>query len=372
MLRPVRLLIAVAVLLQLAVQCHAAKSLQLTLPPVCYAVAGQEMNLYFDNLVLTQTSDKFQFRFQCDLGRGEARRWTVTPQANDVGDHPIVVSVADESGKVLEEARSTLHVVPANAGAGRNIRLLIVGDSLTHATVYPNEIARLLSQPGNPTWSMLGTHRPKQASPGVGHEGYGGWTWARFATYLASKPDGKVTSRSSPFVFPDGNGKPVLDLDRYFKESLDGQRPDVITIMLGINDCFGAPPDDPKGIDARIDAMFAQADTLLAAYRKALPQAELGICLTTPPNARESGFEANYKGKYHRWGWKQIQHRLVQRQLAHFADRQSDKIFIIPTELNLDPVDGYPVDNGVHPNAVGYKQIGASIYAWLKSRLESK
>ena len=38
-------------------------------------------------------------------------------------------------------------------------------------------------------------------------------------------------------------------------------------------------------------------------------------------------------------------------------------------DLNLDPVDGYPVDNGVHPNAAGYRQTGASIYAWIKSRL---
>jgi lysophospholipase L1-like esterase len=373
MIRPLRPLVAVAVVLQfvVALESRAAESLQLTLPPVCYAVAGQEMNIYFDNVVLTPTPEKYQFRVQCAIGRPEARRWTVTPGTKDVGDHPITVTVVDESGKVLQEACSTLHVAPADAGAGRNLSLLIVGDSLTSATVYPNEIARLLSLPGNPTWTMLGTHRPKHASPGVGHEGYGGWTWARFATHLEPKPDGSLKKRSSPFVFAGKDGKPVLDLERYFTESLGGQRPDVVTIMLGINDCFSAPPDDPKAIDARIDAMFAQAETLLAAFRKALPQAELGICLTTPPNARESGFEANYQGKYHRWGWKTIQHRLVQRQLEHFANRQSEHIFLIPTELNLDPVDGYPVDNGVHPNAFGYKQIGASIFAWIKSRLEA-
>lgn len=370
--RPLRFLVVIALVLQLAraAESLAAESLQLTLPPVCYAVAGQEMNLYFDNIVLTPTPEKYQFRVQCPIGHAEARRWTITPEPKDVGDHPMAVAVADESGKVLQEVRLTLHVAAANAGTGRNLRLLIVGDSLTHATVYPNEIARLLSLPGNPTWTMLGTHRPNHAAPGVGHEGYGGWTWGRFATHLEPKPDGTLKKRSSPFVFADKEGKPVLDLERYFRESLGGQRPDVVTVMLGINDCFSALPDDPKAIDARIDAMFTQADTLLAAFRLAVPHAELGICLTTPPNARESAFEANYHGKYHRWGWKTIQHRLVQRQLEHFANRQAENLFLIPTELNLDPVDGYPVNNGVHPNPVGYKQIGASIYAWLKSRLE--
>jgi lysophospholipase L1-like esterase len=109
----------------------------------------------------------------------------------------------------------------------------------------------------------------------------------------------------------------------------------------------------------------------VAAFRSAAPQAQLGICLTTPPNSRESGFEANYKGKYHRWGWKRIQHRLVECQLKHFGKREAEQIFIVPTELNLDPVDGYPVNNGVHPNAVGYQQIGDSIYAWLKARIQA-
>jgi lysophospholipase L1-like esterase len=88
--------------------------------------------------------------------------------------------------------------------------------------------------------------------------------------------------------------------------------------------------------------------------------------LTTPPNARESGFEANYRGQYHRWGWKRIQHRLVQRQLEKFAGQEKQNRFIVPTNLDLDPVEGYPVNNGVHPNPLGYRQVGLSLYAWLK------
>jgi len=32
-------------------------------------------------------------------------------------------------------------------------------------------------------------------------------------------------------------------------------------------------------------------------------------------------------------------------------------------------LDGYPENNGVHPNPVGYAQIAASFYAWLKSKV---
>ena len=346
-----------------------AASLRLTLPPTFYAVPGVEAAIYYDNIVLTETPEQFKFTVQTDLGKSETKRWSVTPSGTAVGDHPVTVTVADSTGKTLQSARTTLRIIQRDAGAGKMVRLLIVGDSLTNASMYPNEIARLLSQPGNPKWKMLGTHRPAGVAKDVAHEGYGGWTWRSFVSRYEPKPDPATRKRSSPFVFLGADNKPSLDLPRYFKECCNNERPDIVTVMLGINDCFSAKPDDLKAIDAKIDDMFQQAELLLKAFRAAAPQALIGVCLTTPPNARESGFEANYKGKYHRWGWKKIQHRIVERQLKHFAARESDHIFIVPTELNLDPVAGYPDNNGVHPNATGYKQIGASIYAWIKSRL---
>jgi len=350
----------------------AAGPLRLTLPPEVYAVPGVEMAVYYDNVVLTETPDAYRFEPTCDVGAAEKRRWVVTPQSADVGDHALAVTVRDAGGAELGRAATTLKVVPADAGAGRTIHLLIVGDSLTHATTYSNEIARLLSLPGNPGWTMLGTHKPSRAAAGVAHEGYGGWTWQRFVTHYEPNPDGTYKKRSSPFVTLGPDGKPALDVQRYFDEASGGERPDFVTFLLGINDCFHVDPEDPAAIDARIDAMFAQADVLLAAFREAAPEAELGICLTTPPNARESGFEANYQGRYHRGGWKRIQHRLVERQIERFAGREKERLFLVPTELNLDPTDGYPTNNGVHPNQSGYRQIGASIYAWIKARLHAQ
>jgi lysophospholipase L1-like esterase len=350
----------------LAADTKTDKSLQLTLPQEFFAVPGVEASIYFDNVVLTKTPNTYRFDVKCDIGQTSKRRWVVTPKTEDVGEHRLTVQVSDPSGKLLAAASTTLRVVAADAGANREIRLLIVGDSLTHATLYPNEIARLLSQPSNPKWRMLGTHKPKTAVDGVAHEGYGGWTWQRFASHYEPNPDGTYRKRSSPFVYLGDDGKPQLNVQRYLKEECGGQPPDFVIFMLGINDCFSAPPDSP---DDRIDTMFKQADILLKAFREAAPRAEFGICLTTPPNSRESAFEANYKGRYPRWGWKQIQHRLVQRQIDRFAAAKQTNVSIIPTQLNLDPIDGYPENNGVHPNAVGYKQVGASIYAWLKWRL---
>ncbi|WP_417398006.1 SGNH/GDSL hydrolase family protein [Gimesia chilikensis] len=367
-----RILIQLILLLLLAVSPASAaektQSLQLTLPPMFYAVPGVEMSIYFDNIVLTETPEKYRFEVDCEIGTVDQNRWTVTPTDSNVGQYSLSVKVTDADGANLGTANTVLQVSKPDAGANRDhCRLLIIGDSLTNATTYSNEIARLLSTPGNPKWQMLGTHKPNSAAAGVAHEGYGGWTWQRFVSQYEPKPDGTNRKRSSPFVYLGKDGKPGLDLPRYFKEECNDQKPDYVIIMLGINDCFSAKQD---AIDEKIDGMFTQADILIKALQAAAPQAEVGICLTTPGNSRQEAFYANYKDRYSRWGWKKIQHRLVQRQIEKFKGRENENLFIIPTELNLDIVDGYPVNNGVHPNKVGYQQIGASIYAWLKYRME--
>lgn len=349
----------------------APPSLQLTLPPAWHGVPGVPISLYYDNVVLTEQPEQYQFQVTCNIGTAEAKRWTVTPEDKDVGDHAMEIVVKDAQGKPLQRAKTTLRIAPRTAGAGRELKLLIIGDSLTAATAYPNEIARLLSQPGNPKWTMVGTSKPASAKPGVAHEGYGGWKWSDFLTKFDPQPTGVAAGpvarkSTSPFLFAGPDGKPTLDLQRYLRENAEGQTPDVVTFLLGINDCFGANPDDLKAMDAKIAEVLDQADKLLTAFHHAMPETALAVGLTTPPNSREAGFEANYHGKYHRWGWKRIQHRLVQSTMERFGYGRKPGVFLVPTELNLDPVDGYPTNNGVHPNAVGYAQIGTSFYAWLK------
>ena len=352
----------------LSVAARSDEPVCLTLPPAIYAVPGVEMNVFFGNAILAEaaTAKGLTFKCECPIGSSRTDRWTLNASADQTGRHRFRLTVFDAAGKRLESAESTVIVSPRKEGKGVNIKLMIIGDSLTHASHYPNEIARLLSQPDNPTWQMFGTHHPSRAKVGVNHEGYGGWSWARFRTKFEPKRPFPRKTNSSPFVFPDENGTPKVDFVRYFKEYTGGKRPDLFIIMLGINDCFSAKPDSPDTIDPKIDRMFREADLLLKDLRKAAPRSDIGICLTTPGNSRDAAFEANYGKRYTRWGWHRIQHRLVERQIEHFKDKPG--IHLIPTELNLDTTDGYPPNNGVHPNETGYKQIGATIYSWIKSR----
>ncbi|MBS0204157.1 MAG: SGNH/GDSL hydrolase family protein [Planctomycetes bacterium] len=387
LLRLSRVLLAISFFTVLAVdpvrataddQPITAEGLRFTIPPRIYAVVGRPVVVYVDNVILTQTPENFALKVDrldgdksVAIGTAEAQSWSLTPELNQIGRHRLRFRLYKRE-KPTEIAAATTELVVAkpDAGSGQELSLLIVGDSLTHASQYPNSLARLLSQPGNPTWSMLGTHRPAAVVDGVAHEGYGGWTWERFVKHFVPNSEGaEAKLRGSPFVFADDQGKPQLDPSQYFDKRFAGKRPQMMVFLLGINDCFSAPADNLPKLDERIDVVFKHAETLLSAMKKAAPQADLAVCITPPPNSRQEAFAANYQDKYTRWGWKRIQHRLVERQIKQFTDREAERLFLVPTELNVDPLDGYPVNNGVHPNAVGYQQIADALYAWIKCRL---
>jgi lysophospholipase L1-like esterase len=357
-------------------------TLRLTLPNAIPLVVGTEFRLWFRNVAMTDDAATCQFEVQCDRGVATAEHWTFTPQETDIGEHSLVITARSANGTPIDppaKAETTLRIIPARSLVAGNqtkkdpgdqtpFRLLIVGDSLTHASTYPTELARLLKASGTNV-ELMGTHRPDGVAEGIAHEGYGGWTWARFATHYEPDPDGTYRKRSSPFVFLDDQSKPVLSVGKYLETHFSGHKPDAIIVLLGINDCFGAPPNDIKAMDAHIDQTLVSADAVLASLREAAPEARIGFCLTPPANARDEAFKANYGDRYPRKGWKAIQHRLVQRQQEYVGKKNDPKITIVPTELNVDPVDGYPENNGVHPNTVGYHQIAQMMFAWLMEPL---
>jgi len=342
----------------------ASQALQLTLPPYWYAVVGSEMSLYFDNIVLTKRPSDRKFTVTCDVpGKADETHWTLMPAAKDVGEHAITVTVADAAGRELQRATMKLRIAPKNAGEGTACRIIHVGDSLTANGAYARVVSSLLSETGvKPT--MLGTH-VMQGS--VTTEGWGGWSWKSFLSeYVYWNQDGTKTPHQSPFVVSE-NGTQKLDVGRYIKETCSNTPPDVCTFLLGINDCAGSTSkkyQDVAAVDARIDSVFADAEKLLKAFHAAAPACALGVAITTPPNGRDEIAQ----GDIHRWEWKSAQHRLVQREIKQFANREAEGIYLIPTELSIDPIAGYP-NNLYHPNGAGYNQIGDAFYSWIKWKL---
>lgn len=361
--------------------------MRLLLPPAIYAVPGVEINIYFDNVALTIDPTRYAFDVACARGRQQSERWTYTPTAADVGTFSLSLAVYDEQNTLLAQAATRIVVSPADAGAGRDLSMLIIGDSLTNASVYSGHILDLCAAAENPAVRLIGSHGPGAADGskqgGNRHEGYGGWTAQRFAThYTETARTGNGKLRGSPFLYKDGDAEPKLDFRRYCAEFNEGNPPDVVTILLGCNDTFSATDET---IEERIDVMFSHYETLLAMVREVAPDAEIGALLLVPPAASQDAFGANYACGQTRWQYRRNQHRVVERMLEQFGNRETEGLFLVPAVCNLDCARNYPqrtepansrsetpltrLANGVHPGPDGYRQIGDSIYCWLKARL---
>jgi lysophospholipase L1-like esterase len=112
---------------------------------------------------------------------------------------------------------------------------------------------------------------------------------------------------------------------------------------------------------------------------------KIGALLLVPPAATQDAFGANYQCGQTRWQYKRNQYRVVQRIMERYGNREAENLWLIPASVNLDCLHNYPqaaapwnartaekgvrLANGVHPGAEGYRQIGDSIYCWMKAQL---
>jgi lysophospholipase L1-like esterase len=246
--------------------------------------------------------------------------------------------------------------------------------------VYPKFLLEACQSLGSPKLELVGSHNPGD-TPGIRHEGYGGWTAERFATHFTGMArTGDYSKRGSPFLYQQPNGTPKLDFKQYCQDVNGGKTPDLVTIFLGPNDIFSYQDEN---IEGGIDRILKYYDQLIQMVRTDSPATRIGVMLPVPPAASQDAFGANYTNGQTRWQYKRNQHRLVERMLQAYANRSSENIDLIATYVNLDCVHNYPggaipansrtttaifrQNNGVHPAGTGYQQIGDSVYGWIKA-----
>lgn len=359
------------------------------LPQVIYAVPGVECNIYFKNIFLAVNHDNFVFDVSCKIGSQQLKKWFFTPQDKDANkSYPLTIKVFDQNENLVAQAQTVIKIAPADAGKGKKVSILMIGDSLTNATVYPAQLHKLCQGQNNPALKMVGSHAgggKKVLANGVAHEGYGGWKWQTFLTKYNPNAKGRYRYAScSKFLFPQPDGKLVFDLEKYFAKYSNGKKPDVVTFQLGVNDVFWGNKDN---IDKFCADILANADKLIAEFRKVLPNAIFGIGFVTQ-GADQDAFGHNYRCGQTSWGYYRNSMRLNQAMQKHFAKYNDPKLVMIPVSVSLDTENNFPArkiavnsqntnevmrqNNGVHPAAAGYRQMGDVYYAWLKYILSQK
>lgn len=359
---------------------------RLVLPKFIYASPGVESNVYFDNIVLVINPANYVFDVTCPKGFQYDDRWTFTPADTDAGDHPITIEVRDQSNAVIARASSIVRVAPTAAGQGKGaVSLLVFGDSHLQKDAYLDDVLELSKKDADLELKLIGTRGRgnKPPSDELRHEGYNGWTAGAFLTMsgsLSRSGEFKRPETGSPFVYTDADGKSSLDFGRYCKEFNDGKPIDYVVIQVGGNDIWRATDAD---IDATIDTVFANYDALIRMIHDHDPKIKVGLVVVDSPARSQHGFR-NYRAerKQTRWQYRRNQHRMFERQVETYGQREADNVFLLPVNLNIDAIRAYPmrslprnarmpakedrVNDGSHMSPEGYQQFGDPIYAWLK------
>jgi lysophospholipase L1-like esterase len=387
-----RLFLAAALLVPLHAACTLAAEagdrdfpgdIRLTLPPTIYATPGVETNLYFDNAVLVANSANFIFDVTCEKGYHYDDRWSFTPLAEDAGDHELVVAVRNDQNKVIARARTMVRVAKPQA-VKKNVSMLAFGDSHLQRDAYLQRV--LDSSVADPELDLVlvGSRGAGNKPPTteLRHEGYNGWTAQAFVTREGPKPRTGFyvpAETASPFLYAK-DGKQQLDFRQYCADMNHGQPPDFVVIQVGGNDVWRA---DDETIDATIDKIFGYFDILIRMVHDASPTTRVALTLLDPPARSQHGFR-NYKGgqKQTRWQYRRNQQCMVERQIERYAGRESENVFVLPVNLCIDCVNGFPlreypinarnakkelrVYDGCHLSNEGYAQFGDEIFAWMK------
>lgn len=388
----IAVLLIALVLLQLPKE-RKKKRIPLMLTKKIYAVPGLECNIYFNNIVSVINYKNYAFDVKCKIGRTDSARWRVIPSEKDIGEHKISICVYDDDG-LAGEGETTLVVVPPVAEK-KSLSLLLIGASQTGAVGYPERIWELMKQENNVDFSMIGSNSGGYAKPvpgGVAHEGYGGWGWnsffVRWGIDESDKNDGLHPRRpwvcNSRFLFPDGDSF-KFDLKQYMAKYNSGKAPDVVVIMLGINNIFAARSN--QDVDKTWDEdIYPYMKRMVEEFRKLNPDIRIAFTTLTPGAFSQDAFGASYKNEYNLWQWRK-NHAYYHLHKLPAAVREFN-VDLIPVHAVVDGDHGYPEkeepanqrsetmisrqSNGLHPNLSGYRQIGDCIFGYLKSLLAAK
>lgn len=343
----------------------------LNLPSKLYALVGEELNIYFDNLVDGHDTD-YVFDVESNIGIQLERCYRFEP--TEAGSYPIAISATNRDGVTVRK-NSTIYVAAAGAGSGVSRSLIVLGDSTTNNGIA---ITKLNNNFSGDAMSLetIGTR-----GTGVNmHEGRSGWT---FRNYFNVQIDSGAPDVFNPFYNPDTQ---TFDAAYYFANS-GVAKPDWFFINLGINDVFSYSQDSVlAGI---IDGLNSMCDTMISSIKEASPNTKIGVVLTIPPNYSQDAFGKAYKCGQNRARYKRNNVIWVDNQIKRYDNREDEGIYLVPVHTNLDTKYNMgmetnyhnkrnttmtyesPIQNGgVHPVDSGYWQI-ADIYWFFLKNMEA-
>jgi lysophospholipase L1-like esterase len=158
------------------------------------------------------------------------------------------------------------------------------------------------------------------------------------------------------FVNKGISGNRIVDLYARIKRDIINYQPDVMSILIGVNDVWHEIGDSPNGVDA--DKFFKIYSMLIEEIKEALPNIKIMIL---EPFVLEAGATEN--------NWEFFKIETAKR--AEMAKKIAEKFDLpfIPLQAGFDELakkapNNYWLGDGVHPTAKGHEFIKNE---WLKA-----
>ncbi|MBQ8566160.1 MAG: SGNH/GDSL hydrolase family protein [Clostridia bacterium] len=174
--------------------------------------------------------------------------------------------------------------------------------------------------------------------------------------HLVEAELGYLEPAKHEFINRGISGNRVVDLYARIKSDIINLKPDVMSILIGVNDVWHELGDNPNGVDA--DKFFKIYCMLIEEVKAALP--DIKIMILEPFVLKACSTEAN---------WEYFDTETKKR--AEMAKRVAEKygLKFIPLQEGFDKLatlaeNNYWIGDGVHPTPKGHSFIKSK---WLEA-----
>lgn len=410
-------------------------------PPTLHVLQGREVSLYFDALFYGKADDYLLDVTGASTGKQQAERYTTNPSGT-VTSHNVTINAYDkDTNALLASAITRVVGVTSSANTGTTKKVLMVGDSLTQAGIITQTLLDIAATDVMGV-TLIGTRGTGLNL----HEGRGGWKVSDYATVgrtfysfsvsgvttppqinstqysnngstftvqevaISSGSGTIICERTSGTNTPSASGiltkanagvgdstltysvtaqvsgnpfwiSSAVNVPQYLtNNSLDA--PDVVIIMLGVNDTFNDTSDLAAASTA--DASLTLLDALITSIKEINDSVKIALIAPTCPSSSQDAFSTSYGAGQTQWRAKRNMVIYAKALYEKYKDKEDDRIYICAANVNLDTVNNMPVaaselvnsrstvsvvrqNNGVHPATSGYQQIGDAVWAFLKN-----
>lgn len=406
---------------------------------------AKEVNLYLDNIVAGAAAD-YAWDMTGSYGELQDERWTLRPDEAVASSNLTINVRDRETQTLRGSAGTALQVADYPPAVAKNWTVLVIGDSLVAGGEITQTLLDLAGEASsNTTVSLIGT-RGTVPNLHEGRGGYRiddfagtGRVFRSFTVTGVTIPplinsssvtythNGRTYTPQDVILDGSGNGEIIFSDDGAgsapdasgtltkvgagagdatitftataevpgspFWNSVSGgldfagyltdhsfAAPDWVFISLGINSVASLKSD--AAVESQFGSDAVDLEALIANITAADAGIKVALCITTPGVASQDGAGAAYGLSISAARYKRNILLYGQALVEQFDDRTAERIWLVGTNVGLDPVHGFdrPLEdanarsseqvpratNLVHPGLSGKQQMADVIYAAMQ------